>query len=61
MSNLNHLNENRSQIHPMERRFREDRRDGAYDAVEYVERPRYVYEEEYQQHQYEYEYDEYYD
>jgi hypothetical protein len=62
MSNLRHLNENRGQIDAMEERLREDRRDGVYDAVEYVERPRYVCEEEYQQQQeYQYEYDEYYD
>jgi hypothetical protein len=62
MSNLRHLNENRGQIDAMEERFREDRRDGVYDAVEYVERPQYAYEEEYQQQQeYQYEYDEYYD
>jgi hypothetical protein len=59
MSNLRRLNEERGQVHAMDRQFRQDRRYGPYDAVEWVERPQYVYEERYQQQQYQY--DEYED
>jgi hypothetical protein len=61
MSNLPRLDEERDRIHAMDRYFRQDQRDGPYDAVEWVERPRYVYGERDQQQRQQYQYNEYED
>jgi bisphosphoglycerate-independent phosphoglycerate mutase (AlkP superfamily) len=59
MSNLRHLNEERGRFHAMDRQLRQDQRYGPYDAVGWVDRPQYAYEERY--HQQQYQYDEYED